>query len=74
MSETFERIETKATLSVAETGEISGLAWPFGTVDLIGDTITKGAFDRPTSLPMLAEHDSAKLSASGPKSLKPTRV
>lgn len=60
MPDTFERIETKASLSVAETGEITGIAWPFGTVDLEGDTITKGAFDRPASLPMLAEHDAAQ--------------
>ncbi|MFN3312815.1 MAG: phage major capsid protein [Hyphomonas sp.] len=60
MTETLEHIETKAALSVAETGEISGLAWPFGSVDLVGDSITPGAFDRPASLPMLAEHDSGQ--------------
>ncbi|MGR3198328.1 MAG: phage major capsid protein [Paracoccus sp. (in: a-proteobacteria)] len=60
MTEHLEHIETKAALSVAETGEISGLAWPFGSVDLVGDSITPGAFDRPASLPMLAEHDSGQ--------------
>lgn len=60
MTEHLEHIETKAALSVAETGEISGLAWPFGSIDLVGDSITPGAFDRPASLPMLAEHDSGQ--------------
>ncbi|MTD98783.1 phage major capsid protein [Paracoccus sp. YIM 132242] len=60
MTEDLQHLETKATLSVAETGEITGLAWPFGTVDLVGDSITPGAFDRPASLPMLAEHDSGQ--------------
>lgn len=60
MTDTLEHIETKAALSVAETGEISGIAWPFGSVDLVGDSITPGAFDRPASLPMLAEHDSGQ--------------
>lgn len=55
-----DRIEIKAHLTATETGEITGIAWPFGAADLIGDTITKGAFDRPTSLPMLAEHDSGQ--------------
>lgn len=58
MTDDLERIEVKTALQVAETGEISGLAWPFGSVDLVGDSITPGAFDRPASLPMLAEHDS----------------
>lgn len=60
MTDALEHIETKAALSVAETGEISGIAWPFGSVDLVGDSITPGAFDRPASLPMLAEHDSGQ--------------
>ncbi|MFC3058806.1 phage major capsid protein [Paenirhodobacter populi] len=60
MTEALEQIETKATLTVAETGEITGMAWPFGTTDLVGDVIEKGAFDRPQSLPMLAEHDSGQ--------------
>lgn len=52
-----DRIEIKAALAVTETGEISGIAWPFGSPDLVGDVIEKGAFDRPASLPMLHEHD-----------------
>lgn len=52
-----DRIEVKAQLTATETGEITGIAWPFGGADLVGDTITKGAFDQPASLPMLHEHD-----------------
>lgn len=52
-----DRIEVKAQLTATETGEITGIAWPFGAADLVGDTITKGAFDQPASLPMLYEHD-----------------
>lgn len=52
-----DRLEIKAQLTATETGEIEGLAWPFGAADLVGDTITKGAFDQPASLPMLHEHD-----------------
>lgn len=55
-----ERIEFKASLSVAEDGTISGLAWPFGTPDRVGDEIMPGAFkSAATPLPMLAFHDAA---------------
>lgn len=36
-----DRIEIKAALTVEETGEITGLAWPFGTPDRVGDVIEK---------------------------------
>ncbi|SLN62357.1 Phage capsid family protein [Roseovarius litorisediminis] len=52
-----ERIEIKAQLSVTETGEITGIAWPFGTPDRVGDVIEKGAFTAPDTLPMLFAHD-----------------
>lgn len=52
-----ERIEIKAQLTATETGEITGVAWPFGAPDRVGDVIEKGAFDQPASLPMLHEHD-----------------
>jgi len=56
-----DRIEIKAALSVSEAGEITGLAWPFGTADRVGDVIEKGAFTAPASLPMLFAHDQAQV-------------
>ncbi|TGN68268.1 phage major capsid protein [Paracoccus liaowanqingii] len=56
-----DHIEVKAHLAVAETGEITGTAWPFGSADRVGDTILKGAFDQPTSLPMLFAHDQGQV-------------
>ena len=47
-----DRIEIKAQLSVDDAGEITGIAWPFGSADRVGDVIQKGAFDQPASLPV----------------------
>lgn len=53
-----EFIEIKAALTVDDAGEITGVAWPFGTPDRVGDVITKGAFaSTPARLPMLWSHD-----------------
>ena len=52
-----DRIEIKAALSVTDTGEITGTAWPFGSADRVGDVIEKGAITTPTTLPMLFGHD-----------------
>lgn len=52
-----DRIETKAALTVSETGEIVGLAWPFSGPDSVGDIIEPGAFAFPSSLPICLEHD-----------------
>lgn len=52
-----ERLEIKAALTVDDTGEISGIAWPFGSPDRIGDVIEKGAITAPAYLPMLFGHD-----------------
>ena len=52
------RFEFKADLGIDDAGTITGIAWPFGVADRIGDTITKGAFggiDKP--LPMLFGHN-----------------
>ena len=52
--------ETKATITVDESGEIAGLAWPFGSADRVGDMIEKGAFaNAMLPLPMLASHNPA---------------
>ncbi|WP_234052690.1 MULTISPECIES: phage major capsid protein [unclassified Xanthobacter] len=50
-------IELKA-IDAGATGEIEGLAWPFGFPDRVGDVIEKGAFaGARLPLPMLFGHD-----------------
>lgn len=56
-----DRIEIKAQIAVTDAGEITGLAWPFGTPDRVGDVIEKGAFATPETLPMLFAHDQAQV-------------
>ncbi|ETD84173.1 phage major capsid protein [Rhodobacter capsulatus] len=56
-----DRLEIKAQLAVTEAGEITGLAWPFGSADRVGDVIVKGAFTAPAALPMLFAHDQAQV-------------
>ncbi|WP_028712799.1 phage major capsid protein [Paracoccus sp. J55] len=56
-----DRIEVKAQLTATEAGEITGIAWPFGTPDRVGDVIEKGAFDQPEALPMLFAHDQGQV-------------
>ena len=51
------QLEIKASLDVSDTGEISGIAWPFGSADRVGDMIEKGAFAHSGTVPMLFEHD-----------------
>lgn len=51
-------LEMKAALSVDDAGTITGIAWPFGTPDRLGDVIVKGAFaGAKAPMPMLAYHD-----------------
>lgn len=57
----IDRLEVKASFSVDDTGTITGLAWPFGTPDRVGDVIEKGAFTTRDSLPMLFAHDQAQV-------------
>jgi len=56
-----DRIEIKAALTVTDTGEITGTAWPYGTPDRVGDMIEKGAITTPATLPMLFAHDQAQV-------------
>lgn len=56
-----DRLEFKAALTVTDTGEITGTAWPFGSPDRVGDVIEKGAFTGPATLPMLFSHDQAQV-------------
>jgi len=59
---TGDTLEIKAQLSVSDTGEITGLAWPFATPDRVGDVIVKGAISSLTAtLPMLWSHDQASV-------------
>ncbi|EJB03261.1 phage prohead protease, HK97 family/phage major capsid protein, HK97 family [Rhizobium leguminosarum bv. trifolii WSM597] len=56
-----ERLEIKAALTVDDAGTITGIAWPFGSADRVGDVIEKGAFTPPEVLPMLFAHDQAQV-------------
>ncbi len=40
----MDRLEFKSVLTVDDAGTISGVAWPFGTPDRVGDVIDRGAF------------------------------
>jgi len=56
----MDRLELKARITTDEAGTITGLAWPFGSPDQVGDLIEKGAFKFPSKLPMLFAHDQAQ--------------
>lgn len=54
----IERIEIKAALTASDDGTIEGIAWPFGSVDLVGDEIEPKAFEGAVApLPLLFQHD-----------------
>lgn len=56
----MNRLEIKAALAVDDAGTITGLAWPFGTPDRVGDMIEPGAFKSAAPpVPMLYAHDPA---------------
>lgn len=57
----MQRFEFKAAINVDDMGAISGIAWPFGSPDMVGDLITKGAFTAPATLPMLWSHDQSQV-------------
>lgn len=56
-----DRIEIKAAFTVTDEGKITGVAWPFGSADRVGDVIEKGAITSPKNLPMLFSHDQAQV-------------
>jgi HK97 family phage major capsid protein/HK97 family phage prohead protease len=56
-----DRLEIKAALTVDDAGTITGIAWPFGSPDRVGDVIEKGAIASPEVLPMLFAHDQAQV-------------
>lgn len=51
------RLELKAEVAIDDTGTVTGMAWPFGAPDSVGDVIEKGAFTLPRHLPIVMEHD-----------------
>jgi HK97 family phage prohead protease len=54
----MDQLEIKATIAVDDAGTITGMAWPFGSADSVGDLIEKGAFRIAVAdLPMLLAHD-----------------
>lgn len=57
----FEQLELKAEVSIDDAGTITGIAWPFGSADSVGDIIVKGAFSFPDALPIIIEHDQSKV-------------
>jgi HK97 family phage major capsid protein/HK97 family phage prohead protease len=56
-----DRLEIKAAFSVDDAGAITGIAWPFGSPDRVGDVIEKGAITAPATLPMLFAHDQSQV-------------
>lgn len=56
-----DRLQIKAALTVDDAGTITGIAWPFGSPDRVGDVIEKGAITSPEVLPMLFAHDQAQV-------------
>jgi HK97 family phage prohead protease len=53
-----DHLEVKASIAIDDAGEITGIAWPFGSPDSVGDMIRKGAFHLVADdLPMLLAHD-----------------
>ena len=57
----MERIEIKAEVAIDDAGTVTGLAWPFGSADSVGDVIEKGAFAFPSAMPILMEHDQSQV-------------
>lgn len=54
----MDRLEVKADVAVDDAGIITGIAWPFGTPDRVGDVVEKGAFASARApIPMLFAHD-----------------
>ncbi|MBR0945958.1 HK97 family phage prohead protease [Bradyrhizobium liaoningense] len=50
--------EFKADIAVDDAGIITGMAWPFGSPDRVGDEIAPGAFKSAKApLPLLFAHD-----------------
>jgi len=57
----MEKLEIKAEVSIDDAGTVTGIAWPFGSADSVGDIIEKGAFALPPALPIVMEHDQSQV-------------
>lgn len=54
----IERLFVETKFASDDSGEVEGIAWPFGKPDRVGDEIVKGSFkDAKLPLPMLFGHD-----------------
>lgn len=54
----MDRLEFKSAFTVSDAGEVTGLAWPFGSPDMVGDEIMPNAFKGAVApMPMLFGHD-----------------
>lgn len=51
-----ENLIMKGEFSIDDAGTVTGIAWPFNTVDTEGDSIEKGAFEFASDVPMVMEH------------------
>lgn len=56
-----ENFEIKAEVSIDDTGIVTGIAWPFGAPDSVGDVIEKGTIAFANRVPMVLEHDQQKV-------------
>lgn len=52
-----ETLILKGDVSIDDAGTVTGMAWPFGSPDSVGDVIEPGAFQLLKHLPMVMEHD-----------------
>lgn len=52
-----EHLEIKAEISIDDAGSVTGIAWPFGSPDSIGDVIEPTAFRFASKVPMILEHE-----------------
>jgi HK97 family phage major capsid protein/HK97 family phage prohead protease len=57
----MEKLEIKAEIAIDDAGTVTGIAWPFGAADSVGDVIEKGAFALPPALPIVMEHDQSQV-------------
>lgn len=56
----MDRLYLETKVMIDESGAVSGMAWPFGSADRIGDMIEPGAFKGiKLPIPMLFGHDMA---------------
>lgn len=56
-----QNLAIKADVSIDDTGTVTGIAWPFGSPDSVGDVIEKGTVAFANSVPMVMEHDQQKV-------------